>query len=150
MCIVPELQSCMYMIVWLISYMQLFTCIYLFKGPLTSFLEADPDLTKPPQFTAYSSDNAAGGRASPKPRPTASPTSSVGGNKGALFSDAEKKLLRYWLSLALISESVHVHVHVCTYMYIVRYMYIHVLLMTKTQSVETITLAKYQKAVTAK
>jgi calpain-7 len=64
-----------------------------FMGPLTSFL----DLTKPPQFTAYSSESAAGGRAPPKPRPTATPTSSVSGNsrhKRALFSDAEIKLLR--------------------------------------------------------
>ena len=69
-------------------------CVLMFTvtGPLTSFL----DLTKPPQFTAYSSESAAGGRAPPKPRPTATPT--VSGNsrhKRALFSDAEIKLLRY-------------------------------------------------------
>ena len=87
-----------------------------------SFLDADPDLTKPPQFTAYSSESAAGGRAPPKPRPTATPTSSVGGNsrhKGALFSDAEKKLLRYTWKICtcicimdVISECV-LYAHTC-------------------------------------
>ena len=67
-----------------------------FKGPLTSFLDADPDLTKP-QFTAYSSDAPSGGGASPKPHPHTSPTSSVGTSrrpKGARFTDAEIKVLR--------------------------------------------------------
>ena len=66
----------------------------LFLGPLTSFLDADPDLTKAPQFTAYSSNEA-----SSKPRPQATPTSSVGSGsrrpKGARFTDAEMKVLRY-------------------------------------------------------
>ena len=83
-------------VVWLISYCSYF-CIYRFQ--ITSFFDGDPDLTRPPQFTAYSSESAAGGGASPKPHPTASPTSSVGGNsrrKRSLFSDAEIKSLRYY------------------------------------------------------
>jgi calpain-7 len=69
-----------------------------FIGPLTSFLDADPDLTKAPQFTAYSSSEPSGGGASPKPRPSATPTptGTSGGRrpKGGRFTDTELKVLR--------------------------------------------------------
>ena len=79
-------------------------------GPLTSFLDADPDLTKPPQFTAYSStnDEASGGGASPKPRPHATPTPGGGTGsrrpKGAHFTDTEIKVLRS----AIQSKYIHI------------------------------------------
>ena len=68
-------------------------------GPLTSFLDSDGDLSKAPQFSAYSSE----GDRSPG---LSSSTDSLGNkrhqatpgtkphNKGAKFSNAELKILR--------------------------------------------------------
>ena len=72
--------------------------VVTFSGPLTSFLDADPDLTKAPQFTAYSSSEPSGGGAPPKPRPSATPTPAITGGhrrKGGHFTDTELKVLRY-------------------------------------------------------
>lgn len=68
--------------------------MFTFKGPLTSFLDADSDLSNAPKFNAYS------GRTSPNPgsssRPPPSHHGTMGGRKpkGARFSEKELKVLK--------------------------------------------------------
>lgn len=62
-----------------------------FQGPLTSFLDADTDLTTAPKFDAYS------GRTSPNPGSTpSSQHGTMGGRKpkGAKFTEKELKVLK--------------------------------------------------------
>lgn len=82
---------------------------HVHTGPLTSYLDADPDLTKSPQFTAYSSnDSSSGGGASarPHPQPAATPTGAGTSRrpKGGRFTDSEIKVLRYLTVARLMHE----------------------------------------------
>lgn len=68
-------------------------------GPLTSFLDSDGDLSRAPQFTAYSEGDKSPGssRLSRSVDSSSSHHQLSGGkpHKGAKFTDRELKILRY-------------------------------------------------------
>lgn len=66
-------------------------------GPLTSFLDSDGDLSKTPQFSAYSSggDKSPGlSRSTDSLRNKGCQSAPAKPQKGTRFSDAELKILR--------------------------------------------------------